>query len=114
MKSVEQLKKEIESEFAWYTMDNGHEPNVAYVKCQWFGDDEPEDLVQTIALDKTWYDELSAENGDDYVVPYIKDEEVLYYCSSIDSLTDLLVDNGVSDFKVVEFVGFEYLENEKD
>ena len=103
MVTKEQLKKEIQKEYDWYNLGH-HKPNVAYVKCLWYGDEEPEDVIQTIALDEEWYDELEAENGDDYVVPYIKDEDVLYYCSGIDSLLDL----------VVEFIGFERLKTEKD
>lgn len=110
MKSVTELKKEIENEYSWFLNNNNKAPNIAYVKCQWDDDDEVDDLVQTIVIDGNWQDGLVAENFGNNVVPFIYDEEVLYYCSSIYNLLDLLVHNGVSDFKVVDFIGFEYLE----
>lgn len=114
MVTKEQLKKEIQKEYDWYKLEYHHKPNVAYVKCLWYGDEEPEDVIQTIVLDEEWYDELEAENGDDYVLPYIKDEDVLYYCSGIDDLIHLVDDGSAADFRVVEFIGFERLEVEKD
>ena len=88
------LKKKIETEYSWYTNEHYNEPNVAYVRVQWNGDDEPEDAIQTIVMDLDWYDGLAAENGDDYVVPFIRDEEVLYYASGIESVLELCDGNG--------------------
>lgn len=108
-----ELQKKIETEYSWYTNEHYNEPNVVYVKVQWNGDDEPEDVVQTIVIDLDWYDRLAAENGSDYVVPFIRDEDVLYYSSSIDGVLDLCTNNGIQDFVIKEFVGFEHLKCEK-
>lgn len=108
-----ELQKKIETEYSWYTNEHYNEPNVVYVKVQWNGDDEPEDVVQTIVMDLDWYDSLAAENGSDYVVPFIRDEDVLYYSSSIEGVLDLCTNNGIQDFVIKEFVGFEHLKCEK-
>lgn len=108
-----ELQKKIETEYSWYTNEHYNEPNVVYVKVQWNGDDEPEDVVQTIVIDLDWYDSLAAENGSDYVVPFIRDEDVLYYSSSIEGVLDLCTDNDIQDFVIKEFVGFEHLKCEK-
>ena len=108
-----ELQKKIETEYSWYTNEHYNEPNVVYVKVQWNGDDEPEDVVQTIVIDLDWYDSLAAENGSDYVVPFIRDEDVLYYSSSIEGVLDLCTDNSIQDFVIKEFVGFEHLKCEK-
>lgn len=108
-----ELQKKIETEYSWYTNEHYNEPNVVYVKVQWNGDDEPEDVVQTIVIDLDWYDSLAAENGSDYVVSFIRDEDVLYYSSSIEGVLDLCTDNGIQDFVIKEFVGFEHLKCEK-
>ena len=108
-----ELQKKIETEYSWYTNEHYNEPNVVYVKVQWNGDDEPEDVVQTIVIDFDWYDSLAAENGSDYVVPFIRDEDVLYYSSSIEGVLDLCTNNGIQDFVIKEFVGFEHLKCEK-
>ena len=108
-----ELQKKIETEYSWYTNERYNEPNVVYVKVQWNGDDEPEDVVQTIVIDLDWYDRLAAENGSDYVVPFIRDEDVLYYSSSIEGVLDLCTNNGIQDFVIKEFVGFEHLKCEK-
>ena len=108
-----ELQKKIETEYSWYTNEHYNEPNVVYVKVQWNGDDEPEDVVQTIVIDLDWYDRLAAENGSDYVVPFIRNEDVLYYSSSIEGVLDLCTDNGIQDFVIKEFVGFEHLKCEK-
>lgn len=108
-----ELQKKIETEYSWYTNEHYNEPNVVYVKVQWNGDDEPEDVVQTIVIDLDWYDRLAAENGSDYVVPFIRDEDVLYYSSSIEGVLDLCTNNGIQDFVIKEFVGFEHLKCEK-
>lgn len=108
-----ELQKKIETEYSWYTNEHYNEPNVVYVKVQWNGDDEPEDVVQTIVIDLDWYDRLAAENGSDYVVPFIRDEDVLYYSSSIEGVLDLCTDNDIQDFVIKEFVGFEHLKCEK-
>ena len=108
-----ELQKKIKTEYSWYTNEHYNEPNVVYVKVQWNGDDEPEDVVQTIVIDLDWYDRLAAENGSDYVVPFIRDEDVLYYSSSIEGVLDLCTDNGIQDFVIKEFVGFEHLKCEK-
>ena len=108
-----ELQKKIETEYSWYTNEHYNEPNVVYVKVQWNGDDEPEDVVQTIVIDLDWYDRLAAENGSDYVVPFIRDEDVLYYSSSIEGVLDLCTDNGIQDFVIKEFVGVEHLKCEK-
>lgn len=107
------LKKKIETEYSWYTNEHYNEPNVAYVKVQWYCDDEPEDAIQTIVIDLDEYDDIAAYNGSDYVVPFIKDEEVLYYSSGIDGLIALCDDNGVQDIVIKEFVGFEHIKTEK-
>ena len=108
-----ELQKKIETEYSWYTNEHYNEPNVVYVKVQWNGDDEPEDVVQTLVIDFDWYDSLAAENGSDYVVPFIRDEDVLYYSSSIEGVLDLCTDNDIQDFVIKEFVGFEHLKCEK-
>lgn len=108
-----ELQKKIETEYSWYTNEHYNEPNVVYVKVQWNGDDEPEDVVQTIVIDLDWYDRLAAENGSDYVVPFIRDEDVLYYSSSIEGVLDLCTNNSIQDFVIKEFVGFEHLKCEK-
>ena len=108
-----ELQKKIETEYSWYTNEHYNEPNVVYVKVQWNGGDEPEDVVQTIVMDLDWYDSLAAENGSDYVVPFIRDEDVLYYSSSIEGVLDLCTNNGIQDFVIKEFVGFEHLKCEK-
>lgn len=108
-----ELQKKIETEYSWYTNEHYNEPNVVYVKVQWNGDDEPEDVVQTIVIDLDWYDRIAAENGSDYVVPFIRDEDVLYYSSSIEGVLDLCTNNGIQDFVIKEFVGFEHLKCEK-
>ena len=108
-----ELQKKIETEYSWYINEHYHKPNVAYVKVQWYCDDEPEDAIQTIVIDLDWYDALAAYNGSDYVVPFIKDEDVLYYSSSIEGVLDLCTNNGIQDFVIKEFVGFEHLKCEK-
>lgn len=108
-----ELQKKIETEYSWYTNEHYNEPNVVYVKVQWNGDDEPEDVVQTIVIDLDWYDRIAAENGSDYVVPFIRDENVLYYSSSIEGVLDLCTNNGIQDFVIKEFVGFGHLKCEK-
>ena len=108
-----ELQKKIETEYSWYTNEHYNEPNVVYVKVQWNGDDEPEDVVQTIVIDLDWYDRIAAENGSDYVVPFIRDEDVLYYSSSIEGVLDLCKDNSIQDVGSKEFVGFEHIKCEK-
>ena len=51
MVTKEQLKEEIQKEYDWYNLEHNHKPNVAYVKCLWYGDEEPENVIQTIAID---------------------------------------------------------------
>lgn len=104
---TEDLVKKIEVEYSWYTNEHYNKPNVVYVRVQWRGDNKPKDDVETIVIDLACYDELAAENGDDYVVPFIRDEEVLYYASGVEDILELCENNGVQDFVIKDFIGFE-------
>ena len=106
-------KKVIIDKYNGYKAVNGEiEPNVAYVKARFFGSGEVED--GTIVLDVDKYDVDAADNGDKWVVPFIEDSKVLWYCyEGIDELTELAdekcsEDTG-ADFIIEDVIGFDKL-----
>ena len=104
------IKLEIRNAYDAFVKEHGEKPNVAYVKCWWVENFEPSELVQTIVLDGEWIDNLCDEDKDgEYIVPFIHDDDVLYYCSDVDSLIYITEWQDNADFKVCEFIGFERL-----
>lgn len=107
------IKEEIIKAHEGFIKEYGKNPNLAYVKCVWDGQNEPEDDIQTIVMDGEWISRMCNEDGShedcdgEYIVPYIPDEDVLYYCSNLDSLLALTEDNSMTDFKVCEFISFD-------
>lgn len=97
------LVEEIRSSYNEFIKDHdGKIPNLAYVKIQWEEDPKGIDKVETIVIDG--YDET------DGVPSTINDEKVLYYVFDIDRLCELTDTNDMTDFKIIEFVGFERAE----
>lgn len=107
--------KFITREFKKFTKNNGHEPNVAYVKIEWrhepFDEAEKDALnnVQVIVIDDN--DNLIT---DTHCVPFIADDEVFYYVRNLEELMHLRNSKKhlfMEDFFITDIVGFDYLED---
>jgi hypothetical protein len=93
-----ELKQEIISAYNDYVTSKGVIPNIANVKIKWNDEDKPCDLIQEICLDD--YEEDKPTN--------VKDEDILYYCSSVNGLLELTHEDNGSDFIIVEFISFDF------
>ena len=85
--------EEIETVYNEFVEQNNKQPDIAYVKVQWDDDKEQIDYIDEIAV-----------NGVDARIP---DDDILFYCNSVDGLKALTKDSGIAGFKVVEFIGFD-------
>lgn len=88
------LVSEIDKEFRDYILSTGKIPNVAYVEVVW-EDDPNTSHSDTIAIDG---------------VDAIHDEDILFYCNSIEGLKALTEWGSAADFKVISLTGFERVE----
>lgn len=78
-----------------YIREHGYNPNVAYVKVRWKSDQEESDNIETIAIDG---------------VDARHDEDILFYCNSLQGLIGLTTEGPGEDFTVTTFIGFENIE----
>lgn len=89
------IVEEINQAHAEYIERTGKTPNVAYVKVRWKSDNEECDSTETIAIDG---------------VDAIHDEDILFYCNSLQGLLSLTTEGPGEDFIVTTFIGFENIE----
>lgn len=87
--------EEINQAHAEYIERTGKHPNVAYVKVRWKSDQEESENIEAIAIDG---------------VDAIHDEDILFYCNSIQGLIGLTSDGPREDFTLTTFIGFENIE----
>lgn len=87
--------EEITQAHSEYIERTGKNPNVAYVKVRWKSDNEEIDYTETIAIDG---------------VDAIHDEDILFYCNSLQGLIGLTAEGLGEDFIVTTFIGFENIE----
>ena len=93
MKTREEIVNEMGKEYDWFVHDKMEEPSVAYVKIKWFDEAMPSRNTETIAFD---------EGG------YPDDGEILYYCSNINILIDIVKNpEKHCDFEIVDFIGYD-------
>ena len=84
--------KEIDEAYSDFQKEYGRVPNVAFVYVRWNG--EEDEFVETIAI-----------NG----VDEMPDEEILFYCNSVEGLKSLTSEGSAEDFTVTEFISFDRL-----
>lgn len=89
------IVEEIYQAHAEYIERTSKIPNAAYVKVRWKSDNEESDCLETIAIDG---------------VDAIHDEDILFYCNSLQGLIDLTTEGPGEDFTVTTFIGFENIE----
>ena len=89
------IVEEINLAHAEYIERTGKKPNVAYVKVRWKSDDEESDNTEAIAIDG---------------VDARHDEDILFYCNSLQGLIGLTTEGPGEDFTVTTFIGFEKIE----
>ena len=89
------IVEEINLAHAEYIERTGKKPNVAYVKVRWKSDDEESDNTEAIAIDG---------------VDARHDEDILFYCNSLQGLIGLTTEGSGEDFTVTTFIGFENIE----
>ena len=89
------IVEEINLAHAEYIERTGKKPNVAYVKVRWKPDDEESDNTEAIAIDG---------------VDARHDEDILFYCNSLQGLIGLTTEGPGEDFTVTTFIGFENIE----
>lgn len=90
-KKNEKLIKEIHEAYNEFVEVNGKKPNVAYVEVQWYELYEGDTFNEYIAIDG---------------VDAIHDEDILFYCNSVDELDSLTWDYSVGDFIITDIIGF--------
>lgn len=83
------LIEEIKKACSEYIEEHGEDPNVAYVKIRWRN--EQDEFEETIAI-----------NGVEEL-----DEDIFYYCNSVNDLTGLTEEGPGEDFHVTGFYGFD-------
>lgn len=86
------LIQEIKDAYNEFVAGNGCEPKYAEVKIKWYDDSFVSDNIETIVV-----------NGCDVLD---NDEDILFYCNSVNGLIALTNDASIADFLVVEFFGF--------
>ena len=91
------LARNILSDYNYYLELNERAPNVAYVKVRWKSDSEESDYTETIAIDG--------------VDSTHKDEDILFYCNSVQSLIGLTVEKSGEDFYITNFIGFDNIDD---
>lgn len=89
------IVEEINQAHAEYIERTDKNPNVAYVKVRWKSDNEESDSTETIAIDG---------------VDATHDEDILFYCNSLQGLLGLTTEGPGEDFIVTTFIGFENIE----
>ena len=87
---MSRITKEIDEAYSEYLSEHREEPNVAYVYVRWNG--EEDEFVETIAV-----------NG----VDEMPDEEILFYCNSVEGLKSLTSEGSAEDFTVTGFISFD-------
>ena len=105
---VNELKKKIENEYSWFVNEKGKEPNVAYATIKFVENGEEYGAPQIFVLDNGSFE---YDEETDHYVPYIKDNEVFYYCGGINDFENLTEEN-CNDFIVTDIVEFEYIGEE--
>ncbi|MBQ0074910.1 MAG: hypothetical protein KBT34_12040 [Prevotella sp.] len=83
------IVEEINLAHAEYIERTGKNPNVAYVKVRWKSDNEESDNIEAIAIDG---------------VDAIHDEDILFYCNSLQGLIGLTTEGPGEDFIVTTFI----------
>lgn len=86
------IVEEINQAHAEYIERTGKNPNVAYVKVRWKSDNEESESTESIAIDG---------------MDAIHDEDILFYCNSLQGLIGLTTEGSGEDFIVTTFIGFE-------
>lgn len=89
------IVEEINQAHSEYIREHGCNPNVAYVKVRWKSDQEESDYTETITIDG---------------VDAIHDEDILFYCNSLQGLIGLTSEGPGEDFIVTTLIGFENIE----
>lgn len=87
---MNRIAKDIDEAYALYLNEHHRNPNVAYVYVRWNG--EEDEFVETIAI-----------NG----VDEMPDEEILFYCNSVEGLKSLTSEGSAEDFTVTGFISFD-------
>lgn len=86
------LVEEINQAHAEYIERTGKTPNVAFVKIHWKDDDDESEYTETIAIDG---------------IDAIHDEDILFYCNSLQGLIGLTTEGSGEDFYVSDFINFD-------
>lgn len=89
------LIQEIEDAYVEYIEHHGSEPNVAYVKVHWKDDHDESEYTEAIAIDG---------------VDAIHDEDILFYCNSLQGLIGLTTEGPGEDFIVTQFINFDNID----
>lgn len=89
------IVEEINQVHAEYIEHHGSEPNVAFVKIHWKDDDDESEYTETIAIDG---------------VDAIHDEDILFYCNSLQGLIGLTNEGPGEDFIVTQFINFDNID----
>ena len=89
------IVEEINQAHAEYIERTGKNPNVAYVKVRWKSDNGESDNIEAIGIDG---------------VDAIHNEDILFYCNSLQGLIGLTTEGPGEDFVVTTFIGFENVE----
>ena len=87
---MNRIAKEIDEAYSDFQKEYGRVPNVAFVYVRW--NNEKDEFVETIAI-----------NG----VDEMPDEEVLFYCNSVEGLKSLTSAGSAEDFTVTGFISFD-------
>lgn len=89
------LVEEINQAHAEYIERTGKTPNVAYVKVHWKDDNDESEYTEAIAIDG---------------VDAIHDEDILFYCNSLQGLIGLTTEGPGEDFIVTQFINFDNID----
>lgn len=89
------LVEEINQAHAEYIERTGKTPNVAYVKVHWKDDHDESEYTEAIAIDG---------------VDAIHDEDILFYCNSLQGLIGLTTEGPGEDFYVTNFINFDNID----
>lgn len=89
------IKAEINKAYVDYIHEQGYTPNAAYVKVHWKSDQEESDYTEIIAI---------------VGVDAIHDDDILFYCNSLQGLIGLTNEGSGEDFIVTRFIGFDNIE----
>lgn len=90
---MNRISKEIDEAYSDYQKEYGRVPNVAFVRIRWRNDSEQAAYIETIALDKTYFRH--------------DDDDIFYYCESVDELKELTSEYSRADFRVTSFISFD-------